>query len=240
MAQLISRPVGNGFMKMRATSLGVALLVASCCISGARADIVLNGSFESPTISFGFYENYGTKTDPTNYGGSSFDSSWTITTNNVDIVTANGTGWAAPAFVGTQYLDLVGYGSTGGISQSLATKAGQTYELTFAFGNNPGSTNSASALVTVGDLSQTVTHTTSTTNDINWTVFSGDFTASSSSTSLSFLETVGSNNGGVLLDGISVSAVPEPSTWAMMLLGFAGIGFMGYRQSRKRASTVTV
>jgi hypothetical protein len=29
------------------------------------------------------------------------------------------------------------------------------------------------------------------------------------------------------------SAVPEPSTWAMMILGFAGIGFMSYRRSRK-------
>ncbi len=29
--------------------------------------------------------------------------------------------------------------------------------------------------------------------------------------------------------------VPEPSTWAMMLLGFAGLGFAGYRASRKSA-----
>ena len=27
------------------------------------------------------------------------------------------------------------------------------------------------------------------------------------------------------------SAVPEPSTWAMMILGFAGLGFMAYRRS---------
>jgi PEP-CTERM motif len=26
--------------------------------------------------------------------------------------------------------------------------------------------------------------------------------------------------------------VPEASTWAMMLLGFVGVGFVGYRQSR--------
>jgi hypothetical protein len=26
---------------------------------------------------------------------------------------------------------------------------------------------------------------------------------------------------------------PEPSTWAMMLLGFAGLGFLGYRQTAK-------
>jgi hypothetical protein len=33
---------------------------------------------------------------------------------------------------------------------------------------------------------------------------------------------------GVLL--VEVAAVPEPSTWAMMILGFAGIGFMAYRR----------
>lgn len=37
------------------------------------------------------------------------------------------------------------------------------------------------------------------------------------------------------IDGVSlvqqqVSAVPEPSTWAMMLLGFAGVGFIAYRR----------
>jgi hypothetical protein len=32
-----------------------------------------------------------------------------------------------------------------------------------------------------------------------------------------------------------VNAVPEPSTWAMILLGFAGIGFMAYRRKRQGA-----
>ncbi len=27
--------------------------------------------------------------------------------------------------------------------------------------------------------------------------------------------------------------VPEPSTWAMMILGFAGVGFMAYRRNRQ-------
>jgi CHRD domain/PEP-CTERM motif len=30
-------------------------------------------------------------------------------------------------------------------------------------------------------------------------------------------------------------AVPEPSTWAMLLLGFAGLGFMAYRRKNKTA-----
>jgi hypothetical protein len=42
------------------------------------------------------------------------------------------------------------------------------------------------------------------------------------------------NNPNVLLHTVSgiASAVPEPSTWAMMILGFAGIGFMGYRRRK--------
>jgi phospholipase/lecithinase/hemolysin len=30
-----------------------------------------------------------------------------------------------------------------------------------------------------------------------------------------------------------LAAVPEPSTWAMLLVGFAGLGFAGYRTARK-------
>jgi PEP-CTERM motif len=32
-----------------------------------------------------------------------------------------------------------------------------------------------------------------------------------------------------------VVAVPEPSSWAMLLIGFAGIGFAGWRRARRRA-----
>jgi hypothetical protein len=34
---------------------------------------------------------------------------------------------------------------------------------------------------------------------------------------------------------IQVNAVPEPSTWAMLILGFAGIGFMAYRRKLRPA-----
>ena len=33
-----------------------------------------------------------------------------------------------------------------------------------------------------------------------------------------------------LVSGSSVTGVPEPSTWAMMLLGFAGLGYAGFRR----------
>ncbi len=38
-----------------------------------------------------------------------------------------------------------------------------------------------------------------------------------------------------LFGDLTVSSVPEPSTWAMMILGFAGIGFMAYRRKSKPA-----
>jgi hypothetical protein len=34
----------------------------------------------------------------------------------------------------------------------------------------------------------------------------------------------------------SFAVIPEPATWAMMLAGFAGLGFAGYRASRKVAA----
>ena len=43
-------------------------------------------------------------------------------------------------------------------------------------------------------------------------------------------------SGAVLLDrgqGEAKSAVPEPSTWAMMILGFAGLGYAGYRRTTR-------
>jgi uncharacterized membrane protein len=38
---------------------------------------------------------------------------------------------------------------------------------------------------------------------------------------------------GFITGNMIGTTIPEPSTWAMMLAGFAGLGFLGYRQTRR-------
>jgi PEP-CTERM motif len=56
-----------------------------------------------------------------------------------------------------------------------------------------------------------------------------DSLALSAGDTLRFEVTTGLGLQNTGLD-LTISAVPEPSTWAMMILGFAGVGFMAYRR----------
>jgi PEP-CTERM motif len=50
----------------------------------------------------------------------------------------------------------------------------------------------------------------------------------------SYTYALGINDPGQIV-GLTFG-VPEPSTWAMMLIGFAGLGFMAYRRTKKSAA----
>lgn len=80
------------------------------------------------------------------------------------------------------------------------------------------------------------TSNTETLNDTKHTLDTGgfDFAANGSNESFNWrlIGDAGCSGPGC---GGTVGAVPEPSTWAMMLIGFAGLGYMGFRQSRRRA-----
>jgi Protein of unknown function (DUF642) len=227
--------------------VGAALMVGSTA-QASPVNLIKDGSFETPKIST-WYQDYGKK--PTgafagdSWSGHSFDANWLISPNNVDIVNSNFAPGNAPAAKGVQYLDLVGYGSTGGISQLFKTDPGTTYTLTFDYANNPWSTNAAnppSAQVDVfsifGLLAQgTISHGTSTTTDLGWTVDTLTFTANFFVTDLTFLTTAGSNSGGILLDAVSVvdpiSSAPIPGTAMLFAGGLGLLGFMAWSRKRR-------
>ena len=47
-----------------------------------------------------------------------------------------------------------------------------------------------------------------------------------------------SDGDGIIVTTIETGVVPEPSAWAMMLLGFAGLGYAGYRRGRVGHATL--
>jgi hypothetical protein len=60
--------------------------------------------------------------------------------------------------------------------------------------------------------------------------FQGTLGESIKSISLTFVGGGVDDVQQIRLDEAMTAAVPEPSTWAMMILGFAGVGFMAYRR----------
>jgi hypothetical protein len=68
---------------------------------------------------------------------------------------------------------------------------------------------------------------TSTGNIIFGAEGNGSLQFNGTFTSISWTNPVAENWYGFT---VGVAAVPEPSTWAMMILGFLGVGFMAYRR----------
>jgi hypothetical protein len=67
------------------------------------------------------------------------------------------------------------------------------------------------------------------------TGFGSAFNANALDTYLITL-TVNEGNGTTLSISETVNAVPEASTWAMMILGFFGVGFLAYRRRNQTAA----
>jgi hypothetical protein len=75
-----------------------------------------------------------------------------------------------------------------------------------------------------------------TANGVNWQQYVHTFTATGSLTRVEFTNgtAIGDNYAG--LDLVSMTAVPEPSTWAMLLIGFGAVGYAIRRRPAHRAT----
>ncbi|HME71865.1 MAG TPA: PEP-CTERM sorting domain-containing protein [Myxococcota bacterium] len=70
---------------------------------------------------------------------------------------------------------------------------------------------------------------------LNWQLFTVNFTATGSTTNLTFFNGDASNNFETPLDNVSVNAVPEPSTLTYLLgIGAVGLVIGATRRPRQR------
>jgi hypothetical protein len=152
-------------------------------------------------------------------------------------------GGASPQ--GGNFVALDGDGGyNGAITQTVTgLTVGQTYTLTFdwaaaQYADRTGATTEQIQYSLGGQTFSTAIVDNASAGSNGWFTESHTFTANNTSEVLSFLS-VGTPSGlppVALLDGVSLTGgVPEPATWAMMLVGFGGLGAL-LRQRRRLVS----
>jgi len=204
----------------------------------ARADLITNGSFETPIVASGLeYQDINPGSEPPGFA-------WTVVSGNVDVV-IRGSNFALNAVDGLQFLDLDGF-TAGAIVQSFATTPGDAYFLSFAYANNPtGGTIPAYATVRAFDSITNaeliapllITHGDATIANPDWKQSETiRFVAQGANTTLSFTsDDSRGSDGGIFLDAVSVdvAAIPEPGSLALVLIGLAfAIAAHGSRHRR--------
>jgi Protein of unknown function (DUF642)/PEP-CTERM motif len=212
---------------------GVSLAGAVLAAGGSQANLLTNGSFETGA----FVDNTGQDTDSLPVGSTAI-TGWTVI--------GQPGAWIGPtnpfsltASSGSYFLDLTGYQSGApfsGVSQSIATVAGAQYSLTFDLGSSSIYGLEDGVTASAGGASGVFTSTNGGSSTNLWQTETLNFTATGTSTLISLIGNSGDNYIGLdNVDVLETRGVPEPATWTMMILGFAGLG--GAMRARRRPLT---
>jgi choice-of-anchor C domain-containing protein len=188
------------------------------------ADLVTNGSFESPAVSGLFDTYYGV--DATSLTGWVVDQAGT-SINHVQ------TQWNDAD--GFQSIDLNGI-VAGSIYQDLATTAAQQYKIRFALAGNPEGYDPKRVQVLwdggqIADV--TFVQTGYGTINMGWTYYEFFATAAGNTTRLTFNSLTGAMSGdagvqtwyGPALDDVSVTPIPEPNCAMICVTGLLLLSF---------------
>ncbi len=194
-------------------SLGVtlvlvaALLLPSAAVSKSVAgpNLIVNGCFEQPVVGVGSYKLVST--------GQSF-SGWRAVGAPGAVAAISGTymegGFKFDAKSGHQWIDMTGLSNTAtGVAQTVKTKPGGTYKLTFSVGNvvDPGGLFGTESTVNVLVNGYKLLAATSGGSKTQaWKTFTVTVKATSAATTIEFLngDKPADNDNG--LDAVSLTS----------------------------------
>lgn len=208
-------------MTMKHLFASAALVAGIALASSASAGVVLSDNFNSDTQGL-------------NWSGDSVFNSVSAGSNaSTDLI---GTGFFDLYPGNGNYVDLDGSSGNGntptaGKLESILTFGAGTYTLSFDLGGNARGAANQTTVVSLGGTTIASLDLASSDALTNHT-----FTFTTAGGTLTFADLGPSDQQGNILDNVSLSAVPEPATWAMMLLGFFGLGAM--LRSRPKFGTV--
>jgi len=187
--------------------------LAGLSMSASAVNIVQNGGFELNDWDYSSsYKLYN--------AGSAGVSNWTIGARSIDLVTN-----PYPVLNGRTALDLAGTPGPGSISQALASSAGTQYTVTFWALTRESTDPRNQYLFSVFGDQALQFNLTNTYTQYSYTAIA------TGNNVLSFLtDTLNTTTGNILIDDVSVEAVPEPATMAVL-----GLGAAAMLRRRKRA-----
>jgi len=235
-----------------AAILGAALLVTG---AAAKADLIQNGSFESMTGTIGQigYVNTLTGWDNNNASGGGYGYNFIFSPGSADTTGANGqsgniklwgpgdgsaNGLPASSPDGGNYIAADGAFDTGAITQTVnGLVVGEQYQVGFWWagaqqqGFNGDTTEQW--LVSLGSQQLATAVISDTSHGFTgWVHTYLTFTATNTSEVLSFLA-AGTPNGVPpfsLLDGVTMTQVPEPASMTLFGGGLAALAFVRRRK----------
>lgn len=230
---------------MRKLAISAALLASVTFGGAAQAAITVytsQSAFNAATTAAGTdtFESLSiTGSTPSPITRSAGAYGYTATTSNLDPNGGTGfygAGSSADHWLSTNYaLDTVTFSNfTGGVSALGGLFFGSNISGAFASGN---------VILTATDsLGATVTRTITSATTSSFLGFVS--TGSMSNVTLSAVQPTGGNlwptaNNLTLAQAAATPAVPEPATWAMMILGMGAVGF-AMRRSRTSKVRTTV
>ncbi len=218
-------------MKIENTISSLATLSALAFSSSSQAAVIVNGSFESPIVATGTFDTFGNAS--TNITG------WMVV--GFDATVVSGPFLAPPmtfqAHHGDQFLDLTGPGtnfSGNGLSQNVATSSGEQYSLDFYVGSGTDFTTFLASTVDLsinGGTRVSFTNPNIPSTNLDWQPFSHVFTAIGPVTNITFFNGSDTFNHLSALDNVTITVIPEPSAFAL-LLGAFGLGGVLIRRRR--------